>query len=62
MAWLAVDDDPECSELIYTGRPIRGRNAFWPTLTDTCIDLPSGTIEKILGRKLTWEDDPVELV
>jgi hypothetical protein len=24
------------------------------------IPLPEGTIEKLIGRKLTWEDDPVE--
>ena len=25
------------------------------------IILPKGSIEKLIGRKLTWEDDPVEL-
>lgn len=25
------------------------------------IDLPDGTIEKILGRKLTYEESPVEI-
>ena len=28
---------------------------------DCSIELPSGTIEKIIGRKLTWEDEPVEI-
>lgn len=28
---------------------------------DVCIELPKGTIKKILGRELTWEDEPVEL-
>ena len=28
---------------------------------DYAIVLPNGTIEKLIGRKLTWEDDPVEL-
>ena len=23
--------------------------------------LPKGTIKKLLGRKLTWEDEPMEL-
>lgn len=26
------------------------------------IMLPEGSIEKLIGRKLTWEDNPVELV
>lgn len=25
------------------------------------IILPKGSIEKLIGRKLTWEDEPVEL-
>jgi hypothetical protein len=25
------------------------------------VILPKGTIEKILGRKITWEDEPVEV-
>ena len=25
------------------------------------IQLPKGTIKKLLGRELTWEDEPVEL-
>ena len=28
---------------------------------DIYIDLPKGTIKKIIGRELTWEDEPVEL-
>lgn len=24
-------------------------------------ELPRGTIEKILGRKITWDDEPVEI-
>ena len=27
----------------------------------TGISLPKGTIKKIIGRDLTWEDEPVEL-
>ena len=25
------------------------------------IDIPEGYIEKLIGRKLTWEDEPVEI-
>ena len=26
-----------------------------------CIELPKGTIEKLIGKTLTWKDAPVEL-
>lgn len=30
--------------------------------SDDCIvELPKGTIKKLIGRDLTWEDEPVEL-
>ena len=25
------------------------------------VEVPKGTIEKIIGRKLTWKDEPVEI-
>jgi len=25
------------------------------------VELPKGSIEKLIGKKLTWEDEPVEL-
>lgn len=28
---------------------------------DCSIELPSGTIERLINKKLTWEDDPVEI-
>jgi len=56
MAWLAVDRDGD--EYIYSERPIRGLNAFYGTCA---IPLPYGVVEMIIGRKLTWEDEPVEI-
>lgn len=29
---------------------------------DISIELPNGTIKKLIGRELTWEDEPVELI
>jgi hypothetical protein len=26
------------------------------------VILPKGTIEKIIGRKITWDDEPVEVI
>ena len=35
------------------------KNDFLPFMG---VIMPKGTIEKIVGRKITWEDEPVELV
>ena len=63
MVYLCVD---KSGEYIANNKPTR--NFFewegWEN-TDgescTLIRIPSGTIEKLIGRKLTWEDDPVDL-
>lgn len=28
---------------------------------DVAVELPKGSIKKLIGRELTWEDEPVEL-
>lgn len=60
MAWLAILEDG--LELIFQECPIRD-GIFWKPIDEnyTVIVLPGGTIEKIIGRKLTWDDDPVEI-
>lgn len=40
--------------------------AYWSSdetdpLPEGAIILPKGTIKKLIGRDLTWKDDPVEL-
>lgn len=65
MAWLVVEQD--CSEWIYDLEPSkRGRGAKLPNHWTTYgagseIELPKGSIEKLIGKTLTWEDDAVEL-
>lgn len=59
MAWLAVDMDG--SEFIYNKYPERGEYVFDPEYWCNCVELPKGTIKKLLGYELTWEDEPVEL-
>lgn len=58
MAYLAVDKDG--TEVIFSGEPQRGYNNKWNNRFSN-VELPNGFIEKLIGRKLTWEDDPVEL-
>lgn len=63
MAWLAVDKNS--TECICSTKPYRDWVDFmWciENIFDSCaIRLPKGSIEKLIGRKLTWNDKPVEL-
>lgn len=67
MAWLAVDENGK--EGVFKNRPIRGELNFWydeqeideGIFYDTEISLPRGSIKKLIGRELTWNDEPVEL-
>ena len=73
MAWVAVNKYG--SEQMFRNRLMKFRS-FWVDYQelgkisevlkrdfdeDCSIDMPSGTIEKIIGRKLTWDDEPVEI-
>ena len=58
MAWLAVDKNGD--EFIYESEPYRLQN-YWYMLDNYFVELPKGSVEKLLGRKLSWEDEPVEL-
>lgn len=62
--YVAVSSDG--SEWIFgsnvCGKPKRGQK-YWvrENSVDEMIRLPFGTIEKIIGRKLTWADEAVEI-
>lgn len=65
MAWVAVHKNEK--EGIFNHKPTRGEE-FWydeqydgGIFYDTEIPLPKGTINKLIGRELSWEDNPVEL-
>lgn len=62
MAYVAVNVDE--NEFIYKEKPTKYDYGYVPK--DWCdnrdrIVLPKGSIEKLIGKKLTWEDEPVEL-
>ena len=64
MAWVATDKDR--GEFIFNDRPLRreAMGEWWAdseSATGDMVLLPDGTIEKLIGRQLTWEDEPVEL-
>lgn len=67
-AWLAVDKDG--AEYIYADKePLRGNDVWRPDTSDDCPDdafcdfvrMPKGSIKKLIGRELSWNDEPVEL-
>lgn len=60
MAWVAVDKDG--SEWIFNFIPVRSNTVWRGYDSEDCLfNLPKGTIKKIIGRDLTWNDEPVEL-
>ncbi len=64
MAFVAVDKDK--SEWVYATIPTR-KSTYWrcegelDSELDSMIELSKGSIRKLIGRELTWEDEPVEL-
>lgn len=58
MAWLAVDLDE--TELIFELIPERSDRGDWIQGCDYVL-VPKGSIEKLIGKELTWDDEPVEL-
>jgi len=62
MAWLVVDGNGD--EFIFEVKPKRSSSGqIWQLKSChsnySVIYLKKGTIEKIVGRKMTWEDEPV---
>lgn len=67
MAYLAVDKDG--TEAIYNVKPFRGTNKIknneemWvlPSIGSHYIRLPKGSIKKLIGKDLTWDDEPIKI-
>lgn len=65
MAYVVVDNDNE--EYIFSHKPERDIEIGWWVCSHKIkayrmnVKLPKGTVEKLIGKKLTWEDEPVEL-
>lgn len=54
--FLAVDNDG--TEWIYKYEPQRGEFSFDPHGIGHGIMLPPGSIKKLIGIELSWEDEP----
>lgn len=59
MAWVAVDKDN--SEYIYKEKPIRRYTGEYWYNDYGYVQIPYGSIERLIGRTLTWDDEPVEI-
>ena len=62
MAWIAVDKDG--TEVVYGDKPERDASVgVWdtPEPNQYWVILPKGSIKKLIGRSLTWEDECIEL-
>jgi hypothetical protein len=62
MAYVAVDKDG--NERIFDCCPYRYKHYtkwFYDYEDYKSMNLPKGSIKKLIGRTLTWEDEPVEL-
>jgi len=59
MAWVAADFDKD--EYIFDIKPERDFvDRYWVSGGE-CLALPSGSIQKLIDKQLTWDDEPVEL-
>jgi hypothetical protein len=67
-AWLAVNKLGV--ESVYLSKPERASTGDWtcyvkvnpfPTNINWRIELTEGSIKKLIGKTLTWDDEPVEL-
>lgn len=61
MAWVAINKYKR--ECIYKKKPRRCYCSIWALddLLGSVVELPKGSIKKLIGRELSWKDEPVEL-
>lgn len=68
MAYVAVDEDG--TEAVFEKKPFRGKKQWgtpsWDVYDDNAfydfVVLPKGTIKKIIGRELSWQEEPIKLM
>lgn len=57
IVWLAVDEDG--FETIHKEKPFRHKGCW--QCGEIELTLPKGSIKKLIGKELSWEDEPFEL-
>jgi hypothetical protein len=63
MAWLSVDKDGTEHLFIYKPKRGCGSDEWFATINPISpnINLIPNSIKYLIGRKLKWEDEPVEI-
>lgn len=68
--FLTPLDIYDYDRIIREGKELKEYMCYWTDVTEfkddapirtTEIEIPKGSIEKLIGRNLTWEDEPVEI-
>lgn len=59
MAWYAVDLDG--SECRYEIKPIRTTDIWLIDGVGNIDSLPKGSIKRLTGKEMTWENEPIEV-
>lgn len=63
MAWLAVDEDKMA--WVFKSKPHRKTHPtmsdYWESEDGNCYPIDREAIDVILGREMTWDDEPVEI-
>ena len=60
MAFLAVDKNG--SEYIYSDKPKKNETNYYVSVGTHFVELPKGTIKMIIGKELTFDNEPFELI
>lgn len=67
MAWLVVGENE--TEWVFDDEPKRGIGVWTQDFINKsddddimCVNLPTGSIHKLIGRVMTWDDEPYELI
>lgn len=61
MAWVCVGFSGK--EIVCQSKPTRWNDRYWMmnSICSDSVELPKGSIKKLIGRELSWNDEPVEL-
>lgn len=62
MAWLCVDKDGQ--EVLFTSVPVRNvEEGCWVCKdgTNRVVEIRKGAIEQLTGKRITWEDEPIQI-
>lgn len=62
MAWLCVDKDGQ--EVLFTSLPVHNvEEECWVCKdgTNRVVEIRKGAIEQLTGKRITWEDEPIQI-